>query len=246
MMPADACLPLTRGTPLLRARGLTKIYGTGEVAVHALRGIDIDLDRGEIFVIVGPSGSGKSTLFNLLGGLDEPTAGELAYRGRDLRRMDDSELTQYRCDHVGFVFQLYNLISALTARQNVALVSDLVRRSMPPEEALRLVGLEGRLDHYPSQLSGGEQQRIAIARAIAKLPDLLLCDEPTGALDVATGRVVLDALVRVSREIGATTGLITHNAAVGAIADRVVHLSSGRILRVERNERKVPAAELEW
>jgi putative ABC transport system ATP-binding protein len=245
-MYADAPAPVARPPPLLRARGLTKVYAMGDVEVQALRGVDLDLERGEFVVLVGPSGSGKTTLFNILGGLDAPTSGELTYRGHDLATAGDAELTRYRCEHVGFVFQFYNLISALTARQNVALVTELVDRAMPPEEALRLVGLENRLARYPSQLSGGEQQRVAIARAIAKLPDTLLCDEPTGALDVSTGRVVLEALVRVSREIGATTGLITHNVVIGAIADRVVHFSNGRIASVERNTRKRSPAELEW
>ena len=232
--------------PVLRARALTKVYRMGDVEVHALRGVDLDLYAGELVVLVGPSGSGKSTLFNILGGLDTPTSGELVYRDHDLLRADEAELTRYRCEHVGFVFQFYNLVAALTARQNVALVTELVDRSMPPEDALRLVGLEARLDHYPAQLSGGEQQRVAIARAIAKLPDLLLCDEPTGALDVETGRVVLEALLRVNRELHTTTGLITHNVTIAAIADRVLRFSNGRIAKVEHNEHKLTPAELAW
>ncbi len=232
--------------PVLRARGLTKTYRMGDVEVHALRGVDLDLYQGELVVLVGPSGSGKSTLFNILGGLDAPTSGELVYRDHDLLRADEAELTRYRCEHVGFVFQFYNLVAALTARQNVALVTELVERSMAPEDALRLVGLSDRLDHYPSQLSGGEQQRVAIARAVAKLPDLLLCDEPTGALDVETGRVVLEAILRVNQELRTTTGLITHNAAIAGIADRILRFSNGRIARVDRNERKLTPRELEW
>jgi putative ABC transport system ATP-binding protein len=232
--------------PVLRARELTKVYGVGSAAVHALRGVDLDLFAGELVVLLGPSGSGKSTLFNILGGLDVPTSGELVYRDHDLLRADDAELTRYRCEHVGFVFQFYNLVTALTARENVELVTELVERHMDPEEALRLVGLGDRLDHFPTQLSGGEQQRVAIARAVAKLPDLLLCDEPTGALDVETGRLVLDALLQVNRTLKTTTALITHNATIAGIADRVLRFSKGRIAAIEKNERRITPAELDW
>jgi putative ABC transport system ATP-binding protein len=236
----------TAKEPVLRARGLTKVYRTGAVEVHALRGVDLDLYAGELVVLLGPSGSGKSTLFNILGGLDVPTSGELVYKDHDLLRADSAELTRYRCEHVGFVFQFYNLVPALTARENVSLVTELVERSMPPDEALRLVGLGDRLDHFPAELSGGEQQRVAIARAVAKLPDLLLCDEPTGALDVETGRLVLDALLRVNRELRTTTALITHNAAIAGIADRVLYFSRGRIASIRSNEKRVTPQELDW
>ena len=232
--------------PVLKARGITKIYGAGASAVHALRGVDLDLFAGEIVVQLGPSGSGKSTLFNILGGLDIPSAGDLVYRDHDLVHADDAELTRYRCEHVGFVFQFYNLVTALTARENVGMVAELVERHMDPVEALRLVGLGDRLDHFPSQLSGGEQQRVAIARAVAKLPDLLLCDEPTGALDVETGRLVLDALLEVNRTLETTTALITHNAAIAGIADRVLRFSKGRIAAIEHSARRITPAELDW
>ncbi|HEX7837282.1 MAG TPA: ABC transporter ATP-binding protein [Kofleriaceae bacterium] len=238
--------PPEPAVPVLTARGITKVYGAGASAVHALRGVDLDLFAGEIVVLLGPSGSGKSTLFNILGGLDVPTAGELVYRDHDLVHADDAELTRYRCEHVGFVFQFYNLVTALTARENVGMVAELVERHMDPAEALRLVGLADRLDHFPSQLSGGEQQRVAIARAVAKLPDLLLCDEPTGALDVETGRLVLDALLQVNRTLKTTTALITHNAAIAGIADRVLRFSKGRIAKIDRNARRVSPAELDW
>ena len=232
--------------PVLHARGITKIYRTGEIEVHALRGVDLDLEPGELVVMLGPSGSGKSTLFNILGGLDVPSGGELVYRDHDLVHADDAELTRYRCEHVGFVFQFYNLLPALTAKENVSIVRELVDRSMPAEDALRMVGLEDRMDHFPSQLSGGEQQRVAIARAVAKLPDLLLCDEPTGALDVETGRLVLDALLDVNRRLSTTTAIITHNAAIAKIADRVLRLSHGRIAAIERNPSRVTPAEVDW
>jgi putative ABC transport system ATP-binding protein len=234
------------GEAVFEARGLTKVYHMGEVDVHALRGVDLDLFEHELVVLLGPSGSGKSTLLNILGGLDVPTSGTVRYRDHDLGTATDAALTEYRRDHVGFVFQFYNLIPSLTARENVALVTDLVDRAMAPEEALELVGLGARLDHFPSQLSGGEQQRVAIARAIAKRPDVLLCDEPTGALDVHTGILVLDAISRVNRELGTTTAVITHNAAVAAMADRVIALSDGRIASVRRNAQKVDAAALSW
>jgi len=231
---------------VFEARGLTKVYDMGEVKVHALRGIDAELREGEFVVLLGPSGSGKSTLLNILGGLDVPTSGRVVYRGRDLTEADERELTEYRRYHVGFVFQFYNLIPSLTARENVALVTEIARDPLSPEAALELVGLGQRLDHFPSQLSGGEQQRIAIARAIAKRPDVLLCDEPTGALDISTGITVLEAIDRVNRELGTSTAVITHNAAIAAIADRVIRLSDGRIAGVETNASKLAPRELQW
>jgi putative ABC transport system ATP-binding protein len=235
-----------RAAPVFVARGVAKVYRMGEVEVHALRGVDLDLWGGELVVLLGPSGSGKSTLLNLLGGLDVPSAGTIRYRDHDLTAADDRELTRYRRQHVGFVFQFYNLIPSLTARENVALVTDIARDPMAPEEALELVGLGHRLDHFPAQLSGGEQQRVAIARAISKRPEVLLCDEPTGALDIHTGVVVLEAIERVNRELGTTTALITHNAAIAAMADRVVRLADGRIAGVETNAHKVAPRELSW
>ncbi len=231
---------------LLRARSLSKVYEMGSVRVQALNGVDLDLHAGELVVLLGASGSGKSTLLNIIGGLDRPTSGTLAYRGEDLTDADDARLTRYRRDHVGFVFQLYNLIPSLTARENVTLVSEISARPMPAEEALELVGLGDRLDHFPAQLSGGEQQRVAIARAVAKRPELLLCDEPTGALDAETGRLVLRVLERVGRETGTTTALITHNAAIAALGDRVLHMSSGRIVEVEVNAERADVAEIHW
>ena len=228
------------------ARGLTKVYHMGEVEVPALRGIDLELREGEFLVLLGPSGSGKSTLLNILGGLDVPTSGRVLYRGKDLTAADESELTEYRRHHVGFVFQFYNLIPSLTARENVALVTEIVAEPMQPEEALALVGLAARLDHFPAQLSGGEQQRVAIARAIAKRPEVLLCDEPTGALDIATGIVVLEAIARVNRELGTATAVITHNSAIAGMADRVVRLADGRIAATETNARKLLPQELSW
>jgi putative ABC transport system ATP-binding protein len=232
--------------PVFVARALTKIYRMGEVTVEALRGIDFDLFPGEFVVLLGPSGSGKSTLLNILGGLDVPTSGEVVYNDRSLTKADEAALTAYRRTHVGFVFQFYNLIPSLTTRENVALVTELVERPMTPEAALTMVGLDHRLDHFPSQLSGGEQQRVAIARAIAKRPDVLLCDEPTGALDITTGIVVLEALQRVNLELGTATVVITHNAAIASMADRVVRLFDGRVAGVERNQTKVPVTELQW
>ena len=236
----------TRGPAVFEARGLTKIYRMGEVEVHALRGVDLDLYEGEFVVLLGPSGSGKSTLLNILGGLDVPTTGTVHYRDHDLTAYDDAALTRYRREHVGFVFQFYNLIPSLTARENVALITDIAGRPMPPEQALHLVDLADRMDHFPSQMSGGEQQRVAIARAIAKRPEVLLCDEPTGALDVRTGVVVLQAIERINRELGTTTAVITHNAVIAAIADRVISLSGGLISAEQRNERKTAAQELVW
>ncbi|GDY10199.1 MAG: ABC transporter ATP-binding protein [Planctomycetota bacterium] len=233
-------------TSVYQARGITKVYRMGEVEVHALRGVDLDLIEGEFIVLLGPSGSGKSTLLNILGGLDVPTAGTVSYRGKDLTSDDDTLLTTYRRNHVGFVFQFYNLIPSLTARENVALVTEIAKNPMVPKDALEMVGLGHRLDHFPAQLSGGEQQRVAIARAVSKQPDVLLCDEPTGALDIQTGIVVLEVIQRVNRELGTTTAVITHNAAIAAMADRVVHVSDGRITSVERNTKKIAPSELRW
>jgi len=234
------------GRVVFRAQALTKTYRMGEVEVPALRAVDLELYEREFVVLLGPSGSGKSTLLNILGGLDVPTSGRALYRDQDLTAADEAALTQYRRQHVGFVFQFYNLIPSLTARENVALVTEIVDRPMAPEEALGLVGLEHRLDHFPSQLSGGEQQRVAIARAIAKRPSALLCDEPTGALDVATGIVVLEALARANTELGTTTVVITHNASIADMADTVVRLADGRVTTVERNTRKLVPAQLSW
>jgi putative ABC transport system ATP-binding protein len=238
--------PLSEPEKIFEARNVVKIYDMGEVQVHALRGVDLELYPGELVVLLGPSGSGKSTLLNILGGLDRPTSGQVLYRGQDLAQASDRELTAYRRHHVGFVFQFYNLIPSLTARENVAAVTEIARNPMKPEDALALVGLADRLDHFPSQLSGGQQQRVAIARAIAKNPAVLLCDEPTGALDSATGIVVLEAIERVNQELGTTTALITHNADIAAMADRVIHLSDGRISSVERNLQKKRASQLHW
>ncbi|MBI5587030.1 MAG: ABC transporter ATP-binding protein [Deltaproteobacteria bacterium] len=218
----------------------------GTVKVHALRGVDLELYERELVVMLGPSGSGKSTLLNILGGLDTATGGLVEYRGRDFTRAGELELTEYRRFHVGFVFQFYNLIPSLTARENVAVVTEIAKRPMKPEDALALVGLNERLDHFPAQLSGGEQQRVAIARAISKNPEVLLCDEPTGALDFATGIVVLDAIERINRELGTATAIITHNADIAAMADRVVHLSNGMISEIGVNAVKKPPGELHW
>jgi putative ABC transport system ATP-binding protein len=233
-------------TPVLSARGLTKVYRMGEVDVTALAGIDLDLVEGEFLVLLGASGSGKSTLLNILGGLDVPTAGTVHFRGRELTNAGEAALTNFRRHHVGFVFQFFNLIPSLTARENVALVTDLVRRPMDPAEALGLVALGDRLDHFPSQLSGGEQQRVAIARAVAKRPDILLCDEPTGALDFQTGRVVLRVIDRIHRELGTTTAVITHNVPIASMAGRVLHLADGRIAAEERHEVRRSPEELVW
>jgi putative ABC transport system ATP-binding protein len=241
----DPEAPPARAT-VFTARGITKTYRMGEVTVHALRGVDFDLETGEFVVLLGPSGSGKSTLLNILGGLDVPTSGHVVYQDHDLTEAGEAALTEYRRTHVGFVFQFYNLIPSLTARENVALVTEIAQRPMAPEEALAMVGLEHRLDHFPAQLSGGEQQRVAIARAIAKRPDVLLCDEPTGALDITTGIVVLEALSRVNTELGTATVVITHNAAIAGMADRVVRLADGRIAGVERRPAKMPVRELQW
>ncbi len=232
--------------PVFVARGLTKVYQMGEVTVHALRGVDFDLFPAELVVLLGPSGSGKSTLLNILGGLDVPTAGTVVYKDHNLTAAGEAALTDYRRSHVGFVFQFYNLIPSLTARENVALVTEIADDPMRPEEALAMVGLEHRLDHFPAQLSGGEQQRVAIARAIAKRPDVLLCDEPTGALDITTGVVVLDAIDRVNRDLGTATVVITHNAAIAGMADCVVRLADGRVAGTERNAAKTPVRDLRW
>jgi putative ABC transport system ATP-binding protein len=236
----------TGNRPVFEIRNLAKTYHMGEVEVPALRSVDLRLDEREFVVLLGPSGSGKSTLLNILGGLDVPTAGHVFYRDRDLTQADEAALTEYRRRHVGFVFQFYNLIPSLTALENVALVTEIVDHPMAPDEALRLVNLGHRLDHFPSQLSGGEQQRVAIARAIAKRPAVLLCDEPTGALDISTGVVVLEALARVNADLGTTTVVITHNAAIAAMADRVVYLADGRITRVERNAHRLEPRDLSW
>ncbi len=244
-----AALPVSPGpipVPVFEVRGLTKVYEMGEVKVHALRGVDFELLSAELIVLLGPSGSGKSTLLNILGGLDTATAGQVTYRGKDLTRATEQELTEYRRYHVGFVFQFYNLIPSLTARENVAVVTEIAKKPMRPEDALAIVGLADRLDHFPAQLSGGEQQRIAIARAISKNPEVLLCDEPTGALDSKTGVVVLEALERVNRELGTATIIITHNVDSAGMADRVVHLSNGVISEVTRNAKRKPPSELRW
>src|SRR5215467_2822393 len=228
------------------AQALTKTYGSGEVKVHALRGLDLDIWLGEVVVLLGPSGSGKSTLLNIMGGLDHATSGRVLFHGTDLTGLDDRRLTRYRRDHVGFVFQFYNLVPSLTAYENVALVTEIADDPMRPDDALALVGLEERMDHFPAQLSGGEQQRVAIARAIAKRPDVLLCDEPTGALDSSTGIRVIEALLKVNEQFGTTTLIITHNASIQDVADRVLFFGDGQITRERRNERRRQAAELSW
>lgn len=242
----SAASPPVVREPVFTVRGLTKIYGEGEAEVQALAGIDLDLHRGELVVLLGPSGSGKSTLLNQLGGLDTPTAGVLRYGARDLAGADEEELTRFRRDAVGFVFQFYNLIPSLTARENVALITEISRDPMPPDEALALVELTARADHFPAQLSGGEQQRVAIARAIAKRPEVLLCDEPTGALDVHTGITVLAALERINRELGTLAVIITHNAILADMADRVLSMRDGRIVSEQVNARRAAVQELKW
>ncbi len=231
---------------ILSARGLTKTYQMGEVSVYALRGVNIDFFAGELVVLLGPSGSGKSTLLNILGGLDVPTEGTVCYRDHDLGAASEGALTRYRREHVGFVFQFYNLIPSLTARENVQLVTDIAADPMAPEEALARVGLSERLDHFPAQLSGGEQQRVAIARAVAKRPELLLCDEPTGALDFQTGLLVLEALSAINRDLHTTTVVITHNVAIARMADRVIYFSDGQVARLEKNSTKVEPRALSW
>lgn len=244
--PAAAASAAPRGEPVFHVRGLTRVYGEGEAEVHALAGVDLDLFAGELIVLLGASGSGKSTLLNQLGGLDSPTAGTLHYRGANLAEFDEAALTDFRRDAVGFVFQAYNLIPSLTARENVALITEICRDPMAPEEALHLVDLADRLDHFPAQLSGGEQQRVAIARAIAKRPEVLLCDEPTGALDVHTGITVLEAVERINREIGTLAVIITHNAILADMADRVFTLSDGRIVQVRGNRCRAAVKSLAW
>jgi putative ABC transport system ATP-binding protein len=250
LLPHDTAVAPAPASPsrtvVFAARDLTKVYHMGEVDVQALRGVDLELFEGEFVVLLGPSGSGKSTLLNILGGLDVPSGGSVFYRGQELTRFDDSALTRYRREHVGFVFQFYNLIPSLTARENVALVTDIAARPMNPNDALALVNLLERKDHFPSQLSGGEQQRVAIARAVAKNPAVLLCDEPTGALDVHTGILVLEAISRINRELGTTTAVITHNAVIAEMADRVISISDGRIVHVQQNSKKRAPSELTW
>lgn len=233
-------------TPVFHARGLTKVYRSGELEVRALRGLDLDLFAGEFAVFLGPSGSGKSTLFNILGGLDRATSGSARFEGLELTGLSDRELTQYRRRSVGFVFQFYNLAPSLTARENVALVTEIAQRPMSADEALEMVGLSDRADHFPAQLSGGEQQRVAIARAIAKRPEVLLCDEPTGALDLATGIRVLEALAFVNETLGATTAVITHNTSIREMAHRVLYFGDGRVRHVETNTRRKPPKDLSW
>jgi putative ABC transport system ATP-binding protein len=232
--------------PVFRAQALTKVYRMGEAEVHALRGVDLEIRAGEFIVLLGPSGSGKSTLLNILGGLDTPTTGKVQFLEHDLSAADEAALTRYRREHVGFVFQFYNLIPSLTARENVALVTDIAAAPMPAHEALGWVGLGERLDHFPSQLSGGEQQRVAIARAIAKRPQVLLCDEPTGALDYETGKLVLEVIAKINAELGTTSMVITHNAAISGMADRVLRLGDGRIVGEEKPPRKLTPAEISW
>jgi putative ABC transport system ATP-binding protein len=231
---------------VFRTRGLTKTYEMGEVRVQALRGVDSELYAGELVVLLGASGSGKSTYMNILGGLDRPTGGEVYYRGQDLTHASETELTEYRRYHVGFVFQFYNLIPSLTAVENVAIVTEIARKPMRPEDALALVNLDHRLHHFPSELSGGEQQRVAIARAIAKNPAVLLCDEPTGALDSETGVLVLAAIERINRELNTTTAVITHNVAIGGMADRIIHLGDGQITKVDINRHRTAVSDIHW
>ncbi|OJX06424.1 MAG: ABC transporter [Burkholderiales bacterium 70-64] len=246
MNPAAESSPAADSAAVFRVRGLTRVFRMGEVEIHALRGVDLDLYAGEFVVLLGASGSGKSTLLNILGGLDRVTSGEVRYRGEDLGSADEAALTRYRRRHVGFVFQFYNLIASLTARENVAIVTEIADDPMDPAEALALVGLAERLDHFPAQLSGGEQQRVAIARAIAKNPAILLCDEPTGALDSATGVRVLEVLDDINRRLGTTTVIITHNAVIAGMADRVMRLSDGRIVETQANPRRAAPRELHW
>lgn len=227
-------------------KGLTKTYGSGDAAVHALRGVDLEIPRGEMVVLLGPSGSGKSTLLNIIGGLDRATSGTAHFLDRDLTSMSDRQLTRYRRDHVGFVFQFYNLMPSLTARENVELVTEIAEGSMPAEEALSMVGLSHRMDHFPAQMSGGEQQRVAIARAVAKNPTVLFCDEPTGALDSTTGRAVLHVLKDVNEKLGATVMIVTHAAATAGMADRVINFADGAIRSVEVNREKLTPEQIEW
>jgi putative ABC transport system ATP-binding protein len=232
--------------PVFKAKAITKTYGEGETAVHALKSVDLQISRGEFIVLLGPSGSGKSTLLNILGGLDVPSSGLLHFAEHQLSGASEAELTRYRREHVGFVFQFYNLIPSLTVRENIALVTDIATDPMPVDEAIAMVGLLPRADHFPAQLSGGEQQRVAIARAIVKRPDLLLCDEPTGALDYQTGKLVLEVIARINQELGTTAVVITHNAAIAGMADRVIYLSDGGVQRIESNQHKLAPSELSW
>jgi len=231
---------------ILQARRLSKVYQTGELQIHALREVSVDLHAGELVVILGASGSGKSTLLNIMGGLDTPSSGELFYKDENLSQYSDRQLTQYRRAHVGFVFQFYNLIPSLTARENVALITDIMEEAMSPEEALELVGLQERMNHFPSQLSGGEQQRVAIARAVAKRPHILLCDEPTGALDATTGKLVLSVINKVNTETGTSTAIITHNAAIGAMGDTIIQMSSGQIMDITHNPERADLQGINW
>lgn len=232
--------------PVLVARGLSKVYSSGDVQVHALRDVDLEVRRGEFIVLLGASGSGKSTLLNILGGLDVPSSGTVRFVDHALSGASEADLTTYRREHVGFVFQFYNLIPSLTVRENVALVTDIATNPMPVDEAIALVGLTPRRDHFPAQLSGGEQQRVAIARAIVKRPEVLLCDEPTGALDYQTGKLVLEVIARINQELGATAVVITHNAAIAGMADRVIYLGDGRIQKIVTNTQKLQPSELSW
>jgi putative ABC transport system ATP-binding protein len=247
LTPPAAIEPAEPGREALFAvRGLTKVYPSGESEIRALDGVDLDLYPSELIVLLGASGSGKSTLLNILGGLDTPTGGTLSYRGLDLTSAGEQDLTRFRRDAVGFIFQFYNLIPSLTAKENVALITEISRDPMAPEEALALVELDGRMDHFPSQLSGGQQQRVAIARAIAKRPEVLLCDEPTGALDVKTGITVLEAIEHVNQTLGTLTVVITHNAVIADMADRVIHLSDGHIIDIQVNKNRRPVRSLAW
>jgi len=246
MADAAANASMRPATPLISIQGLTKTYGSGAALVRALDGVDLELSRGELVVLLGPSGSGKSTLLNILGGLDGPTSGSIHFAGRELTAFGDAELTRYRRDNVGFVFQFYNLIASLTALENVALVTDIARDPMPPAEALALVSLDQRAHHFPAELSGGEQQRVAIARAIAKRPEILLCDEPTGALDSQTGILVLEAIERVNRDFGATVALITHNQTIADMAHKVIFMADGRIVDMRMNAKRRSPKELVW
>jgi len=238
--------PSSERTSILTAEDVSKVYQMGDVEVHALRGVDVPLYEGELMVLLGPSGSGKSTLLNILGALDVPTSGRVLYRGDDIAGHGERELTNFRRDHVGFVFQFYNLVPSLTARENIALVTEISKTPLDPREALELVGLTERMDHFPAQLSGGEQQRVAIARAVAKQPEILLCDEPTGALDFKTGIRVLEVIDEVNRSLGTTTAVITHHAPIASMADRVVSLADGMVASDQRNDEKVSPAELTW
>ena len=249
-LPADTAQAMAQGSRasevVFSARGLAKVYRSGEVEVHALRNVDMEIRRGEFVVLLGASGSGKSTLLNILGGLDVPTSGEVRFGGTALTGASEDDLTTYRREHVGFVFQFYNLIPSLTVRENLALVTDIAKAPMPIDEAIDLVGLTPRRDHVPAQLSGGEQQRVAIARAIVKRPDVLLCDEPTGALDYVTGKLVLEVIAKINLELGTTAVVITHNAAIAGMADRVIYLADGRIQKIEMNTHKISPSELRW